>query len=192
MSAASRARAAAMLVPIVLASCLAGKRISDIDAPGRPARPATGPPWSVPPGVAVTAAQRGLPVVRGLYPATTASERCCWIAPHATVGTRVTTWPAELRLDVLVPSYPFFEERPQALTVSVAGTAHRFSDLGPGVHRLRFDVTPAPNLRHDGIATIELTTERTFVPKAEHVNADVRALGIILLRVSLQPADASD
>ena len=146
----------------------------------------------MPPGVVVTPSKRGERNVDGLYPATAAGERCCWIAPDATIRLQAPVRPAQLQLDVLVPAYPFFERQPQTLTVSLATTTQRFSDLGPGVHRLRIEIAQGRGGRHSGIVTIALHTERSFVPQREGFNADTRPLGLILLDVSLRPANVSD
>ena len=157
MSRTRRARALALLLlPIALVACLAGKKISDIDAPSSAAATASDVLWALPSGVVVSSARRGMRLVDGLYPSV---------------------------LTVLVPDYPFFDAHPQGLGISVAGSAAHFTALGPGVHRLRVDL-PALRPNSPDVA-FALRTDETFVPANEHVNADHRALGLILLGITL-------
>lgn len=180
----SGARAVALLLlPLALVACLAGKRISDIDAPGSPAATAPGALWALPSGVVVSKARRGIRLVDGLYPSVDPAERCCWIAPSATV-VAAKSGPASIAiLTVLVPDYPFFDAHPQGLAVSVAGYADHFAALGPGVHRLRIDL-PASLRPGSANVAFELRTDERFVPANEQVNADRRALGVILLGIA--------
>lgn len=184
MSRTRRARALALLLlPIALVACLAGKKISDIDAPSSAAATASDVLWALPSGVVVSSARRGMRLVDGLYPSVDPAERCCWIAPSATV-VAAKSGPASVAiLTVLVPDYPFFDAHPQGLGISVAGSAAHFTALGPGVHRLRVDL-PALRPNSPDVA-FALRTDETFVPANEHVNADHRALGLILLGITL-------
>ncbi len=187
MSRTRRIRALALLlVPIALAGCLAGKKISDIDAPSSAAATASGTLWALPSGVVVSNARRGTRLVDGLYPSVDAAERCCWIAPSATI-VAVRSGPAAVAiLTVLVPDYPFFEAHPQGLGISVAGHARHFAALDPGVHRLRVDLPPLRSNRTD--VAFALRTDETFVPANEGVNTDRRALGLILLGITVGAA----
>jgi len=174
---------ALLVIPAVAFSgCLSGKRISDIDAPTASATPAVGSPWVVPPGVVVAPARRGEREIDGLYPATDPQERCCWLAPSAVVAAEKPAGAGLAIVTVYVPDYPFFETRPQNLTIAIAGSIEYRGDVSPGVHRLRVAL-PAPN---GEARTLRFTMHigRTFVPYAEHLNGDHRALGLILLSIT--------
>jgi hypothetical protein len=161
------------------------KRISDIDAPGSPAPVPSGPYWAVPPGVWVASDLRGTSEIDGLYASSDPRERCCWIAPSATLIAPKTAGTATAILTVWVPDYPFFEAAAQGLSVAIAGREEHRTALEPGVHRLRFALPDAIRA-HAGEVRFALRTDRTFVPYDEHVNADRRALGLIVLGVAYQ------
>lgn len=185
MSVAGRLRPIGCIaLALALGGCLSGKRISDIDAPSS-AAPSSGLAWRVPDGVVVGEGERGSLEIDGLYPSTVANDpRCCWIAPSAMVEAVEPPSASVLAVTVLVPEYPFFDERAQVLSVSFAGVTTRATGLTPGVHRL--EIALAPGARKTGPVTIGLRTDRTFVPANEHVNGDTRALGIILLGIGFR------
>jgi hypothetical protein len=180
-------RHAAIVLALIGCLCASGcnKRISDIDAPGSPSPVPSGPYWAVPPGVSVASALRGTTEIDGLYASSDPRERCCWIAPSATLVAPKSAGTATAILTVWIPDYPFFEANAQGLSVVIAGREERRTALAPGVHRLRFALPDSIRARA-GDVRFALHTDRTFVPYAEHVNADRRALGLIVLGVAYQ------
>jgi hypothetical protein len=176
-------------IALVLIGCLCAsacnKRISDIDAPGSPSPVPSGPYWAIPPGVSVAPGFRGTAEIDGLYAASDPRERCCWIAPSATLIAPKAAGTATAILTVWVPDYPFFEANAQGLSVAAAGREEHRTPLAPGVHRLRFTLPDSIRSQAGGVR-FTLHTDRTFVPYDQHFNADRRALGLIVLGVAYQ------
>ena len=181
------ALALSLLAATVWCAC-AGKRISDIDEPASPSPAPSGPYWVVPPGVVVPANQRGAIEVDGLYPSTDPNERCCWIAPHATLVVTKPVGASTAVLTVFVPDYPFFETHPPRLTVN-SSNAQSYAGLDPGVHRLSIQLPDTARTRSAENLALPLRVDRAFVPADQGINSDKRALGIIVLGVGFdEPA----
>ncbi len=169
---------------LALAGCLSGKKVSDVGSAPTAAPHVSGVLWSLPPGVVVPDAVRGALDVEGLYPSTIANDRmCCWLATRARVLSRKTAPAKRLEVTVYVPDYPFFHAHPQGLAVSIDGApVQRRCCYGPGVYTLTFDL-PARMRGKRGDVPLAFATTGDFVPVREHVNADTRHLGVVLMRV---------
>ncbi len=168
----------AMLATYAFTGCLEGKKISDLEAPPA-AAPPRGSSWIIPTGVGIDAKHRGALESHGLYASTDPHELCCWLAPSARITFAAPRSAVHAVVSFLVPQYPFFYAQPQAIVLRVGAFRERYADLVPGVHRIGIDLP-----EHGNAATLEVTSERTFVPARERINSDTRALGIVLLSVA--------
>ena len=119
----------------------------------------------LPHGLIESAADRGKPVVGGVY--RDASNTCCWTAPvvHAVVEKVASDNRLDLR--IYLPDAATFRATPQGISARVGG-GPPFSAccFGPGVHDV---IMPLPALSRgaSGRVMVDLTMRVTFVPKAD-------------------------
>ena len=168
---------------LLFASCgCAGKRLSDLGT-GAALSAATG----LPPGVVVDAARRGEAAIDGLFPSVRGDRTCCWVATSARLRARKVAPAKYLDLTIYVPDYPFFERRPQSLTITIErGVAQRRCCFAPGTHTLRFEL-PERLQTKTGTLLVLIRSRYAFVPAAERVNADTRSLGVVVSRIDFRP-----
>jgi len=173
---------ALLLVAFALAMGCAPKRVSDIGVADVLASP------YLPYGVLGPDAVHPAAGSRGLYPASVPHDRmCCWTSTVAHVVARKLQAARTAYVTLYLPDFPFFGDGRERVTVAFDGMpAVAQCCLTIGVHRLRFPLSRALAPRV-GDVHLTVTASRPFVPKHEGVNADERALGVVLARVDFMP-----
>ena len=131
-------------------------------------------------------ARRGEAAIDGLFPSVPGDRTCCWVATSASLRARKVAPAKYLDLTIYVPDYPFFERRPQSLTVTVEhGVAQRRCCFAPGTHKMRFELTPRLQTK-TGTLRVFIRSRYSFVPAAERVNAHTRSLGVVVSRIDFR------
>jgi hypothetical protein len=163
------------------------KQVSDIGTPA-PRSTGTSAGALLPGGVKLPPLPQVPYEVDGLYPSTVPHDRmCCWIAPQATVLTTKSVVALRVHVTIFVPPYPFFERHPQGIALSIGRTPlGRRCCYAPGVYTLSYDL-PAKVRTRIGDVALGIATDGYFVPADEHLGADSRRLGVVLMRVDYPP-----
>jgi O-antigen ligase len=132
---------------------------------------------AIPIGVIETAKQRSADVFRGLYPNNASDPFCCWLAPKARLETLAPAGSSTMIVALLVPNLPFFSHGGQHVTLTLESKRHEIDFVRPGLQRVSIALEPHTAPKQ---LSLQIETTRTLEPKREHLNADTRALGIVL------------
>lgn len=136
-----------------------------------------------PPGIAAPRgeadAQR-----RGVY-LETAPAACCFLGADAAFELRKPAGDSTIVFSFLVPATAPFAHAPEIVNVLFEGVPAGSAPLSPGVHDVRFRLSPAMAKRTRITSSMHMSI--SYVPKQIGMNGDTRRLSIKLLRVSYRP-----
>jgi O-antigen ligase len=132
---------------------------------------------AIPIGVVATPHERSLLEMDGLYPNVAADTFCCWLAPHARIATTAPADASAIVVALLIPDVSFFARGGQHVTIALGSTRREVAFARPGLQHVSIPLPPHHAAQR---LTLEITATRTLVPVREHINADTRALAVVL------------
>ncbi len=148
---------------------------------------ACAPAWRLPDGIVADPAERGKPLVGGIYASTDPNDAsCCAIRRRAEFDVEKDGPAQDLAIQFYLPDIPFFHRHAQSVGVALEGRPQpERCCFGPGMHMLLIRLPPAL-ARRSGRVHVVLTMKYAFVPKEEHINGDVRPLAAILVQTDFR------